>query len=78
MSSGIVGMMLGASLFLGGIALVAFLWGLKSGQFDDEEKFLNAVQFDNDEDYRSAVEAEKKKQKLRAKKQAKEKNYKPE
>ena len=78
MSSGIVAMMLGASLFLGGIALVAFLWGLKSGQFDDEKKFLNAVQFDNEEDYRSAVEAENKKKELLKKKQEKEKNYKPE
>jgi len=33
-------MMLGVSIFLGAIALFAFLWALKSGQFDDEEKFL--------------------------------------
>ena len=78
MSSGIVGMMLGVSLLLGFIALVAFLWGLKSGQFDDEKKFLNAVQFDNEEDYRSAVETQKKKEELLKKKQEKEKNYKPE
>lgn len=78
MSSSIVGMMLSVSLFLGFIALIAFLWGLKSGQFDDEAKFLNAVQFDNEEDYQSAVEAEKKKKELLKKKREKEKNYKPE
>ncbi len=78
MSSGIVAMMLGASLFLGGIALVAFLWGLRSGQFDDEEKFLNAVKFDNEDDLQSAVEAQKKKEELLMKKRAKKEQYKPE
>jgi len=75
MNSEIIGMMLAVSLFLGGIALVAFLWGLKTGQFDDKEKWLNAVQFDNEEDLRSAVEAEEKKKKLKEKKK---KEYRPE
>ena len=78
MSSGIVAMMLGVSLFLGGIALFAFLWGLKSGQFDDEEKFLNAAKFDNEEDLQRAAEAEKKKAELLAKKRAKKEQYRPE
>jgi len=78
MSSGIVAMMLGVSLFLGGIALFAFLWGLKSGQFDDEEKFLNAAKFDNEEDLQRAVEAEKKKEELLARKRAKKDQYRPE
>ncbi len=76
MSSGIVAMMLGVSLFLGGIALFAFLWGLRSGQFDDQEKFLNAVKFDNEEDLSSAVEAERKRKELREKK--KKRRYTPE
>ena len=78
MSSEIVAMMLGVSLFLGGIALFAFLWGLKSGQFDDEEKFLNAVKFDNEEDLQSAAEVQKKKEELMAKKRAKKEQYRPE
>lgn len=78
MSSGIVAMMLGVSLFLGGIALFAFLWGLKSGQFDDEEKFLNAVKFDNEDDLQSAAEIQKKKEELLNKKRAKKKGYTPE
>ena len=78
MSSGIVAMMLGVSLFLGGIALFAFLWGLKSGQFDDEEKFLNAVKFDNEDDLKSAVETQKKKEELLAKKRAQKEQYRPE
>lgn len=72
MDNYIVAMMLGASIFLGGLALSAFLWAVKSGQFDDEEKFLNAVKFDNEEDLRDAYEKEKKKKEL------KKKSYKPE
>ncbi len=78
MSSEIVAMMLGVSLFLGGIALFAFLWGLKSGQFDDEEKFLNAAKFDNEEDLQRAAEAQKKKEELLAKKRAQKEQYRPE
>ena len=72
MDNWVVAMMLGASLLLGGVALVAFLWGLKNGQFDDEEKFLNAVKFDNEEDLNDAVEQERKKEEL------KKRVYKPE
>jgi len=75
MNSSLLAVMLGASLFLGGIALVAFIWGLKSGQFDDKEKWLNAVKFDNEDDLQSAIKAEEKKDKLKAKKK---KEYKPE
>ncbi len=75
MSSGILTMMLIGSLFLGSLAVIAFIWALKTGQFDDEEKFKNAVLFDNEEDLRAAVKLEKKKKEL--KKQKKE-NYKPE
>ena len=78
MSSQIVAMMLGVSLFLGGIALLAFLWGLKSGQFDDEEKFLNAAKFDNEEDLQRAVEMEKKKEELLKKKRSEKSRYMPE
>ena len=72
MDSWVIAMMLGASLFLGGIALIAFLWGIKSGQFDDKEKFLNSALFDDESELNDAAEQERKKQKL------KEKNYRPE
>jgi cbb3-type cytochrome oxidase maturation protein len=64
--------MLSGSLFLGGIALIAFMWGVKNGQFDDEEKYLNATKFDNVEDLQAAVEKEKKIEEL------KKKSYRPE
>ena len=71
MDSWLIAMMLGGSIFLGGIALIAFLWALKSGQFDDEEKFLNAVKFDTEEDLNDAVNQEIKQEKLK-------KEYRPE
>ena len=65
MDDWVIAMMLGASIFLGAIALFAFLWALKSGQFDDEEKFLNAVKFDGEEDLNDAARQEEKKKKLK-------------
>jgi len=38
MDTWVVAMMMGVSIFLGGLGLIAFLWGIKSGQFDDEDK----------------------------------------
>ena len=65
-------MMLSGSLFLGAIALFAFMWGVKNGQFDDEEKYLNAAKFDTQEDLNDAIGKEKKREELR------KKAYKPE
>ncbi len=67
MSSGVIAMMLGASIFLGAVALFAFLWAIKNGQFDDEEKFLNAAKFDGVEDLNDAYEKEQKKEALKKK-----------
>ena len=61
MDSGIIAMMLGLSIFLGAIALLAFMWAIKNGQFDDEEKFLNAAKFDGVEELNDAVAKEEKK-----------------
>jgi len=72
MSSWVIAMMLGVSVFLGSIAVVALMWAIKKGQFDDEEKFLNAVKFDTVEDLNDAANLERKKEKL------KKKEYRPE
>jgi len=37
------------ALFLGGAALVAFLWSLKSGQFEDMEGAANRILFEDDD-----------------------------
>ena len=71
MDSWVVAMMLGASVFLGAIALFAFLWAIKNGQFDDEEKFLNAAKFDGEDELNDAVKQEQKKEALK-------KSYRPE
>lgn len=39
-----------AVLFLGGLALLAFVWSLKSGQFDDPEGAAARILIDDDED----------------------------
>ncbi|MBE0497553.1 MAG: cbb3-type cytochrome oxidase assembly protein CcoS [Campylobacterales bacterium] len=61
MSGGLVMMMVSVSIFLGAIALLALLWGLKTGQFDDQSKFINGVQFDGEDALRDAVMMEQKK-----------------
>ena len=72
MDGWLLAMMLGASVLLGSVALFAFLWALKNGHFDDEEKFLNAVKFDTEEDLNDAAMQQKKREELR------KKNYRPE
>ena len=71
MDTWVIAMMLGASIFLGAIALIAFLWAIKNGQFDDEEKFLNAAKFDSEDELNDAVNQERKKEELK-------KQYRPE
>jgi cbb3-type cytochrome oxidase maturation protein len=39
----ILGLLIPASLFLGGIGLVAFLWAMKSRQFDDPDGDANRI-----------------------------------
>ena len=38
-----------AALFLGLLGLAAFLWALKSGQFDDLDGAAHRILFDDDE-----------------------------
>jgi len=71
MDSWVISMMLGVSIFLGAIALFAFLWAIKNGQFDDENKFLNAAKFDGEDELNDAVNQERKKEELK-------RSYKPE
>ena len=52
--------MIGVSIFLGLFGLVSFIWGLKSGQFDDEKKMMQGILYDNIEDLRAMAEREKK------------------
>ncbi|RAX55317.1 cbb3-type cytochrome oxidase assembly protein CcoS [Helicobacter sp. 16-1353] len=46
MTNGMIAIMLGVSLLIGLLGLIAFLWGLRSGQFDDEKKFTQGLLMD--------------------------------
>lgn len=48
------------SLLLGGLGVIAFLWALKTGQFDDEDKTAHTVFFDGEDDLNAAREREQK------------------
>ncbi len=76
MSENIVILMLGISTFLGALGLAALLWGLKTGQFDDQSKFIDGARFDNEEELRDAVMMEEKR-KAQKKKKEKKDAYRP-
>jgi cbb3-type cytochrome oxidase maturation protein len=38
------------AIFLGGVGLAAFLWALKSGQFDDMDGAAERILHDDDDD----------------------------
>ncbi|MGP1450798.1 MAG: cbb3-type cytochrome oxidase assembly protein CcoS [Wolinella sp.] len=65
MNSGMVGVMLGVSIFIGFLGLIAFLWGLRSGQFDDEKKMTQGVLFDGEEELREAATMEEKRREIK-------------
>jgi cbb3-type cytochrome oxidase maturation protein len=77
MSGSIIAMMIAVSLFLGTIALLALLWGLRTGQFDDQHKFISAAQFDSEEELRDAAMMEKRAKEAKEKKEKREKGYRP-
>jgi len=78
MSSGIIAVMIGVSTFLGALGLWALLWGLRTGQFDDQEKFLDGAKYDGEEELVDAVKMEEKKKNILKNKKIKEqKRYAP-
>jgi len=46
----VLAMLIPAALFLGLLGLAAFLWALKSGQFDDLDGAAERILFDDDDD----------------------------
>lgn len=66
--------MIGVSTFLGAIGLIALIWAVRTGQFDDESKFIDAARFDNEEDLKDAVMMDEKR---KAHKLKKKKEYRP-
>lgn len=73
MDSWVIILMLGVSVFLGGLALIGIMWAIRSGQFDDKEKFLNQVQYDGEDELNDAAKQQAKKAAMKKKKE-----YRPE
>lgn len=63
MNTTMVAVMLATSLIIGLLGLIAFIWGLKNNQFDDEKKMMQGVLFDTQEDLQHAIKKEKPKTK---------------
>jgi cbb3-type cytochrome oxidase maturation protein len=59
-SDDVIILMLGASTLLGAFGLFAFIWGLKTEQFDDQDKMMSSVLFDNEEDLNRKAKLDKK------------------
>ncbi|MBD3801585.1 MAG: cbb3-type cytochrome oxidase assembly protein CcoS [Campylobacterales bacterium] len=74
MDSWVIIMMLAVSVFLGTLALLGIMWAIRTGQFDDKEKFLNQVQYDGEDELNDAAKQAEKKKAMKKKKEA----YKPE
>jgi cbb3-type cytochrome oxidase maturation protein len=72
MNEDIVATMLAVSTFLGALGLIAFIWGLRTKQFDDQDKLMQGVLFD-DEDTLNRL-AKKESRKEEAMKEQKEKS----
>jgi cbb3-type cytochrome oxidase maturation protein len=58
MDDNILSLMLFGSLILGSLGVIGFVWGLRSGQFDDEKKFTHGLLFDDEEELRDAAKKE--------------------
>ena len=79
MSENIVILLISISTFLGAIGLMALIWAVRTGQFDDHSKFTDAVRHDNEDDLQDAamMQAKKKayKEKMKQERLEKERNY---
>ncbi|MBN2825269.1 MAG: cbb3-type cytochrome oxidase assembly protein CcoS [Campylobacterales bacterium] len=77
MSEATIILMLTVSTVLGALGMIALIWGVRTGQFDDQTKFLDGARFDNEEEYKDAVMMEEKKKTRKKEKEEAKKNYMP-
>ena len=81
MDESIVILMISVSTLLGALGLIALIWAVKTGQFDDHSKFVDAVHHDNEEDLKDAAAMQEKKrvykEKMKQERLEKEKDYRP-
>ena len=60
-----IAVMLGVSLLIGLLGLIAFIWGLRTGQFDDEKKFTQGLLMDSVDELNDAYRSELKRESVR-------------
>ncbi|NQY52845.1 MAG: cbb3-type cytochrome oxidase assembly protein CcoS [Campylobacteraceae bacterium] len=61
-------MMLFVGLFISFTILALFIWGAKTGQFDDSRKMMDGLLFDNEDDLNDAIKKENKIKEAKVKK----------
>lgn len=69
--NGVIALMLGVSILLAFIALGALIWGIKTRQFEDYEKFLGGTKYDSEDSLNDAFKMEQRR------KEASKKGYMP-
>lgn len=67
MNDNILITMILVSVGLGLTSLIAFLWGLKNNQFEDQGKSMNAMLFDSEDDLNDMAKRVDKQKKYEAK-----------
>lgn len=65
MNTSVLIVMLFVSIMIGLLGLIAFLWGLKTGQFDDEKKMTQGVLFDSVDDLNEIAQREEKQKNIK-------------
>lgn len=61
LDSEVIGMMIYVSAFVGICILIAVIWGVKGGQFDDPKKMMSSALYDSEDDLKEAIQREKEK-----------------
>ncbi|MFA9374008.1 cbb3-type cytochrome oxidase assembly protein CcoS [Poseidonibacter sp.] len=66
--------MLIVGIIISALLLLLFIWGAKSGQFDDSNKMVDGLLFDSVEDLNDAIKKEKKLKEAKENKKVKSEN----
>lgn len=66
--------MLIVGIIISALLLLLFVWGAKSGQFDDSNKMVDGLLFDSVEDLNDAIKKEKKLKDAKENKKVKSEN----
>ena len=67
-------MMLVVGLFVSFAVLGMFIWGAKTGQFDDSRKMMDGLLFDSEDDLNEAIKRENKRKSINSEKSEQKKS----